>query len=209
MGVKFIPLMVMFFLIPVVSAQYFGDFRPSTLLENEWFLFGAIFLFVFSISYLALNRQFGGKSKPNAAFPWLKEPASNEAKGAVIVISLVIAVLTASVFVRSQLLAEFFGQSIVGWFVLITLAILFILSIPFFKALKDSVGVGPAIVLVVLLIWVTLRYFVDPNDLFGNTFGYSEGLGEAYEFISSFWFLVIGGIIGILFAVIKSSGRSR
>ena len=144
--------------------------------------------------------------KSNKAFPWLQEPASSESKGAIIVVSLIIAFFCAALFVQRNWINGIFGEAIAGWLFLLMLAIIVILSIPFFKMLRLNVGTGPAIAITFLMIWATLKYLVDPYNLISSS-GNFDNLFEIYNFVTSFVFLLIALAVGILFAVIKNSGR--
>jgi len=209
---NFSKLLSLILFIPLVSAQfrigneYFDISNPSTLLQNDWVVFGGVFLLVFALVYLALSKQFGGGMKSNKAFPWLQEPASSESKGAIIVVSLIIAFFCAALFVQRNWINGIFGEAIAGWLFLLMLAIIVILSIPFFKMLRLNVGTGPAIAITFLMIWATLKYLIDPYNLISSS-GNFDNLFEIYNFVTSFVFLLIALAVGILFAVIKNSGR--
>jgi len=193
-------------LINLVSAQYYYDsFTPSDFLENEWFVFVAIFALVFSLTFIALNKQFStsssGKNDLSALFAGKSK--TNENKGAVVIISLVIAFFSASIFVQQGWIYGIFGDALVSWLFLLAMIVMVILGIPFFKALKANVGTGLAIVLTFLFIWVILRFFVDPYSFPGLPY-------EAYitlEFLGSFLALGIAIVIGVLALLIKNSGR--
>ena len=72
--------------------------------------------------------------------------------------------------------------------------------------LRLNVGTGPAIAITFLMIWATLKYLVDPYNLISSS-GNFDNLFEIYNFVTSFVFLLIALAVGILFAVIKNSGR--
>lgn len=204
---KFSVLFISFFsFLSLVSAQFYFDpyyFDPVNLLNNEWVVFFGIFLLVFSFCFIALNNFFSGKGKKNDIFPWITQPGSKDNKGAVIVISLVIGFFSASIFVQRGWIYTIFGDALAGWLLLLTIAVMFILSVPFIKALQANVGLGPALAITVLFVWGILQFF-DPYSLFPSA---SYNFINIYEFVTSVGFLIGAIIIAVVFAVIKKSGR--
>jgi len=101
---KFSILFISFFsFLSLVSAQFYFDsyyFDPANLLNNELVVFIGIFLLVFAFCFIALNNFFSKKGRRNEMFPWMQHPGSNENKGAVVVIALVIGFFSASIFVQ-------------------------------------------------------------------------------------------------------------
>lgn len=207
---KFSLVFCFVFLISFASAQYYGDFRPSEFLQNEWVIFGGVFLIIFSIIYIALNNAFAPKEKGVAPIESLlgiaKKPAAKHYRGAIVVISLVIAFFSASAFVQRGWIDNYFGDFVGGWILLLCLFVVVLLSVPFYKALKSNLGGGVAIAICFLVIWGILKFFVEPSDLiiYGNL---PTEFFEFYDFVTSVWMLVVAGGLGILFAIIKNSTR--
>src|SRR3989344_9667978 len=127
--INFILYFIFLILLPSVSAVYFGgryfDLNPYTFLENEWIVFFGVFLIVFALVYIALNNTFGERKKSSNMWvpPWVAQPAAPHYKGAIVVISLVVAFFTASVFVQRGWIDNYFSEAIAGWMLLLVLAV--------------------------------------------------------------------------------------
>lgn len=204
---KFSVLFISFFsFLSLVSAQFYFDpyfFDPANLLNNEWVVFIGIFLLVFAFSFISLNNFFSGKGRRNEMFSFMHQPRSNENKGAVVVIALVIAFFSASVFVQRGWVYTIFGDALAGWLLLLISIAMFILLIPFIKALKAAIGLGPAIAFTFLLFWLVLQSF-DPFILFPSA---SYDFIGFYEVITSVWVLIGVIFLAVVFTIIKKSGR--
>ena len=188
---------------------FYGQITPSSLLENDWIIFGGVFLVVFALVYIGLsNVLVRKKGRQNPALPWLVSPEANpENKGAVVVIAVVIAFFTAAVFVQRGWVNGYFGDVVGSWLFLLALIVMIILSIPFYKGLKMNIGAGPAIAITFLIIWAILKFFVNPYTLFPYGGTMPDSFFQFYDFITSYWTLGIAIGIGVLVAVIKSSYR--
>lgn len=195
--------------ISFVSAQYWGynyyfDLRnPETWLQNPLVQFFAVFLLIFAFVFISLNKTFGMKKDKNAP-PWMASGGS-ENKGAVVVISLVIAFFVASVFVQRNWIDRYLGDLVGPWLFVLALVVIFILSIPFFKSLKQNIGTGGAIALLVIMFWGGLKFFVESSNIYSFNLPYD--ILNLLIFLSSVWFLIIAGVVGIFFMIIKRSGR--
>ncbi len=206
----FVPLIALMFSLTFVSAYSYNpwgwDFygiSPSELLQNEWFVFGGIFLLVFAFVYFSLSNFFTREHK-NKMFPWLSETQEN--KGPVFVISLVIALFTAAAFAQKDYLSQYMGEAVTIWITIVVLIVMVILSIPFYKALKASVGGVIAGVVIIALIWGGLN-IINPYELVPSA-SYNESFQQFYEAVTSpVILLVILGVIGVAY-LIKSSRRS-
>ena len=176
------------------------NLSPSELLQNEWVVFGGVFLLVFAMVFLALSRQFSSKKK-NKMFPWM-EATDDGNKAIPGIIALVIAFFSAAAFVRQNLIEGIFGEAITLWIFLLVLIVLFMLSVPFYKALKQNVGGGVAISIIVFGLWAILKFGFDPF-----VYNLSSEFYDFYDFIISPVFLVILLVIGGVIALIKKSGR--
>jgi len=178
-------------------ANYY-NLSPSELLQNEWVVFGGVFLLVFAMVFLALSRQFSSKKKIK---PWLSEvDTSNKAIPGVI--ALVIAFFSAATFVKNNLIEGIFGEALTAWIFLLVLIVLVILSVPFYKALKQNVGGGIAISIIVAGLWVILKFGFDPYQ-----YNLPSGFGEIYEIVANPAFLIILIVVGVVIFLINKSGR--
>jgi len=188
------------FFISFISAYYdFYNISPSDFLENEWIIFGGVFLLIFAMVFLALSRQFSSKKK-NKMFPWMEDTESNKAIPGVI--ALVIAFFTASAFVKQNLISGFFGEAITAWIFLLVLIVLVMLSIPFYKALKKNIGAAPAIFIILFGVWAILKFGFDPYQ-----YNLPYQFYDFYEFIITPVFLIVLIVIGVIASLIKKSGK--
>jgi len=176
------------------------NLSPSELLQNEWVVFGGVFLLVFAMVFLALSRQFSSKKK-NKMFPGMAE-IDNGNKAIPGIIALVIAFFSAATFVKNNLIEGIFGEAITIWIFLLVLIILVMLSIPFYKVLKQNVGGGIAISIIVVGLWVILKFGFDPSQ-----YGLPSEFYNFYNFIITPAFLIILIVVGGVIALIKKSGR--
>lgn len=117
---------------------YFNS--PQDLLRNEWVLFLGIFLLTFAVVYYSISKFFGSKEKAD----WRGIIEGKKDKFVVhpvaIVISIVIAFLTAASISRYGPFYDYFSTVLGAWMLLFVLIVMFILSLPFFKALKSATG---------------------------------------------------------------------
>ena len=177
------------------------NFSPSELLQNEWVVFIGVFLIVFAMVFLALSRQFSSKKK-NKMMPWLTETESNKAIPGII--ALVIAFFSAAAFVKNNLIEGIFGEAITVWIFLLVLIVLVILFIPFYKALKQNVGEGIAIFIILFGVWAVLKFGFDPYQ-----YNLPYDFYEIYDFVIAPIFLFILIVVGGVITLIKKSGRGR
>ncbi len=207
------------FFINLVSAQYYyggrgGGFSnfwynlsPTTLLENEWVVFGGIFLIVFSMIYLGLQNFMKTKGK---------EGIPKENKGAVVVIAAVIALFSASALTQRALWYGYFGDTILNWiYVVIGIGLIFLL-IPLYQGMSKKVGAAPAIFGILLVAWIVISFILDPYesillaDILGRGDFYYSYLGF-WDFFSSaifFWIFVVGLLISLVIPKGKSSSAT-
>ena len=109
------------FLMSFVSASLFDSISPSNLLDNEWVVFLGIFALVFALVFVSLGNFFTRKSGPS----WMGEK-SMQNRGAVAVISLIVALFISASVMQRGLMYGYLGEDIgsllllvVGLFVLI------------------------------------------------------------------------------------------
>ena len=126
-----------------------------------------------------------------------------------VLISLVIAFISAAFFVQRGFVYGYLGDVVGGWIFLLVLIMIIILSIPFYIAFSRSVGSGIASGIIFVLIWIVLKFFIDIDDLIPYNANVPYEFFQFYDFVTSFWMLAIGLAAGILFAIIKNSGGGR
>lgn len=184
----------------IVMANYY-NLSPSELLQNEWVVFAGVFLVVFAMVFLALSRQFSSKKKDPWGREWMdKHSIDNKAIPGII--ALVIAFFSAAAFVKNNLIEGIFGEALTIWIFLLVLIVLVMLSIPFYKALKQNVGGGIAIFIIVVGLWTILKFGFDPFQ-----YNLPYGFYEIYELVVHPVFLIILIVVGGMVALIKKSGR--
>lgn len=164
---------------------YFNS--PQDLLQNEWIIFAGIFLLTFAVIFYSL-RDFLGK-KGEKFFDFSKGKYSTNKNDYVIpaIISGVIAFFTAASVSRYGPFYDYFAAILGVWMLLFVLIVMFIISLPFFKALKYNFGNkwyfgGFGGVLLAIAYW----YFFN-SYFFYDAFSYSfSGWSyNAFNFISS------------------------
>ena len=156
-------------LIPLISAYSWGGgyYRsPLDYLDNEWFLFGIVFLIFFAVIYFTVNRAF-------------KNPSVSG------VIALGLSLLIAMVMARRGLLYGYLGEEIGSWILIITVLIGVAFLIRF---IYESFGkTGTVIGLIGL--WIVIRS-IDPYDLLPYQL-LTDVFINIYEFFASIFGLVI------------------
>lgn len=185
------------FLISFVSAQYFDFYylQPSQFLESEWCVFALLFLAIFALVYIALGRMFslpesrGGGPDPSK-------------KGAIVVISLVIAVFGASSIVQRAFWAGYFGDVIINIFYIVAaiagLILLFLAAV----YIKDRAGFFPSVALIVAILWVIVKFFLSPYDYgLAARFVWENNLYwyfNFYQLVDHPYSIVVVGIIAVI-----------
>lgn len=193
----FLTIVFLLVLLPMVAADfYFGgryyDLSPSRLLENEWVVFGGIALLIFSLVYVALLGTLG---KSGAG--------EQKSKGAIIVISLVVAIFGASALTQQAFFYGYLGEEIVKWVVFGIFIAALVALIPFFKFVKDKTNMLSAILIVVLILWFFNRVFVAGGGILSEIF-YDYGLSYIFEAFADlgliFWIIVIVLIVSLFWS---------
>ncbi|MFW5891480.1 MAG: hypothetical protein ACOCUI_04595 [bacterium] len=198
-------LLLILLLIPFVSAYSQYDIVPSQLLENEWFVFISIFFIVFAFLYISLSRVFTSKSK-NPAMPWLVDEKTN--KGPVVAISIALAFLITSAFIRYAWLQGVLGDVITGWLMAGLILFLLFMIIPFYNKLsKSKYGIYAPIFLAILLFvgWVFLNSY-DIYQLLPYTL-ISYEVERLFEFLSSWLGLIIMISICLVLFIMKKLAK--
>ncbi len=117
---------------------YIGS--PQDLLRNEWVVFAGIFLLTFAVIYFSISKFFIIKKKADWRDILEGKNDLNKIHPAAMIISIVIALFTATSVSRYGPFYDYFATILGAWMLLFVLIIMFILSLPFFKALKSSFG---------------------------------------------------------------------
>lgn len=197
-------LLSILFSLGLTSAYSYSnfDFSPSNIMENEWFVFAGVFLVVFALVYIALANFFRKKTRGSY---WGSEESFIDNKPAVGVISFIIAFFSAAAFVQKGLLQGIFGEAITSWVLLLSLIVVIIITIPFYKALKKNVGGFFAILIFIACVWFVLTFVINLSMLedLPFSFGVSDSFSEVYEVITNPVTLVIFLIIAGSFALLK------
>ena len=168
---KAFPALIILSLLTLVSAYSWGYSSPLDYLENEWVMFGAVFVLFFAIVFVAVNKSMKGNT------------------GAAIVIALVVSLFISIAVARRGLLYSYAGEDIASWVLIIAvlLAIAFII-----KVMSDTFGSFGGIAAVIVL-WILL-FFIKPYDIIP----YSD-IGNKIIGIHEFLTATAGGfILGLL-----------
>ena len=214
-GLNFYLLTMGFFFLNFLSSlsayQYSSGFldrglnsiySPSDLWRNEWVIFTAIFLVLFTITFMSLSNFFSKKKVERPSYWEKKEIKVLENKSAIVVISLAVALLGAISITRSEYFSRFIGEAMASWVLLLVLIVIILITIPFFKALSKNIGFGPALVIFVLIIWFVLKYFLNPYEM-NFYYDIPVGILDVYDFVTSLPVLIISLIVSVVFAIIR------
>ena len=171
---KIIPtILSIIFLAAIVSAYNgwnYGYLSPSNLLDNEWVVFGLIFIVFFAIIFFALGKTF-------------KE---NKAISAIVAVAL--SFFISVIFSRRVSFYGYVGEEVTGW---ITLIALLIIIVFFLKAMFDLLRVT-GLVMGIIGTWLFLHFFdLEPilgyNVIENPIFYYAQGwLGALIAGIACF-----------------------
>jgi len=175
-----------FLVLPMVLAQYSGSWgyynSPLQYLDNEWVMFSIIVLVFFAIIFYTINKAF-----------------DNPVVSGVIAGSL--ALLIAITVLRRGLLYGYAGDDLGSW---IMIAVLFVVLGFLIKFSYEAFGaVGSAGT--VIVVWLILRG-ADPYQFL--PYGISDMIFTAYEFITSFFGLILLVLIAV-FAAPFLEGESK
>jgi len=179
--------------IGIVSAAYsdFLDipFSPSELLENEWVVFGALFLIFFAVIFFAVNKKFDNL-------------------GIALVISTAISLLISATFANKVTVYGYFGDIIGSWIIIgvIVVALFFLARLAYQWMNKWG------ILAVLGLLWL-FAHFTNPWDIFPYDI-ISDNFEFIYWLLGSWYALGVLVIVGIvLWRGLKpgerEEGRSR
>lgn len=188
---------------------YIGS--PQDLLQNEWILFALIFLLSYSIVYFSLSKFFSTKEK--ASFEDLLRGKKDKlvTHPTAAIVSLIFAIFSASSLSRSGPLFELFGTILVAWDFLLVLIVMFLIALPFFRAVNANfAGSKLASIFSGVLAGVGF-WFALKSTLFYNQFGYSftSWSYDAYGFLISPLGLFIMIIFFIFTAIFTPSTKVR
>jgi hypothetical protein len=170
-------LIIVITIIPLISAYNFGGWgyynSPLDYLENEWVIFGIVFLVFFAIIFFTVNKAF----------------KNNAVSG---VIALGLSLMIAMVMARRGLLYGYLGEELGSWILIITILIGIAFLIRF---IYESFGKTGTIVALIIL-WIFLRS-IDPYDFLPYQL-LTDTFINIYEFFAS----IFGGIILIIGALV-------
>ncbi len=187
-------------LINLVSAYNpFDNFnswnlRPENLLQNEWVVFGGIFILTFALVYMALFRVFLTRARGQGGIlAQLFPPRHYEGnQGPVMVISLVIALFTAAAISQRTYFYGYVGEAIGSWVIFGVAIVLTALAIyGSFKLPRMGKFLG---FIVLFIVWIIIRS-TDPYSILPYNISYE--LINAYYFLGSYVALGIIIVIGV------------
>ena len=134
-------------------------------LENEWTMFAVVFLLFFAVIYFTVNKGF----------------KNNIVSG---VIALSLSFLITMTILRRGLLYGYAGDELGSWLMVIVALVAFGFLIKFAYEAFGTIGSTGATIVVWMLLQRTDPYYILP-------YGVSDTLFSSYEFLSSWFGLVI------------------
>jgi len=171
--------MTLMVILPLISAYSWGAGyynSPLDYLDNEWTIFGVIFLVFFAIIYFAVNRSFN----------------NNLISGVVAAgISLFIALTLA----RRGILYGYVGNEIGSWVLMLAILVGIGFLIKFAYGSFGIKGTAISFVLLWYIIHIIDPYEFLPYEILSNTFM------NIYEFIASWTFGIILIILSIFLSI--------
>lgn len=173
--------------LPLISAYswgkgYYGS--PLDYLENEWVIFGIIFIIAFAVIYFAVYKTF------------------KENKAIAAVIALGVSLLISLAMAQRGLLYSYAGDTIGNMALLVGFLIL---VIAMFKVLLENFGKAGAFV--GLIIALLLLKWGNSTGLFPESLSYGP-IGDLMEFLQGpiLWLLII---IGVIVVLVKLLGKKQ
>jgi len=202
---NFLWVLIVLLILPVVSAaSFFGGssyLTPSNFLENEWVVFIGIFAIIFALVYVAL---LGALGKTTAG--------EQKSRGAVIVISLIVAVFGASALAQRVMWSGLVGDQIFTWVMALLFIGGFIGSLFLFKKLWEKNGLFLATSLFFFIFWLLSKFFLVSGGPLADFFN-EYGLYAFYDIINFsdawFWILLILSIIAFFVSRTRRSMAER
>jgi len=159
-----------------VSAAYSGfdiPFSPSELLENEWLVFGAMFLIFFAFIFFAIKKQFDND-------------------GIALIISLALSLLISATLANKVRVYGYFGSVVGSWIIIIVAVVgLFFAS----KFLYDYIGKIGILGLLAIL-WLFL-HSTNPWDIFPYEI-ITDSFEMTYSLLGSWYALGVLVVVGIV-----------
>lgn len=197
----FLILFLIILALPLISAYTsgwggFGYYRsPMDYLQNDWVIFGIIFILFFTIIYYTTNKSF--KNPPSSA-----------------VIAAALSLFIAMALAQRGWLNNYIGGELGGWVLLGASLIGIGYAVRF--AYESFGRIGIAVTL--FIIWFII-HSLNPFDVFPAEV-LSDLFLEAYDFLASYWGLLIVIIVGIAItkgrrdetygeSLLRSLGRRR
>ncbi len=172
---------------------------PQELLQNEWVLFVGVFLLVFAVVYISLANAFFKKKEQSLKDVLLGIKGNSPAKGPIVVISGVIALFSAAAIIQQDLVRVYFGAVLSVWVSVFVFIVLVLLTVPFYKALKQNIGKTPAILGTIIGFWVILKFVLPQTEMFWNgLYNLPYSVQNFYDFVVSPVFLIIALIVGFI-----------
>ena len=179
---SFLLLTLVLISLPFVSAYNgFGYYwySPSQLLDNEWFVFGLIFIVIFAITYFALGKTM------------------KENKGAAVVISAVIGLFISVAVSRRSYFYGYVGEDIGNYLLAFALILGFIILIKFVTGIIGGIGLFVALGLVYFIFQSIEPYDILPYRLLNTD------LVPLWDFLASSEFLILSIIAFIVVLIIS------
>jgi hypothetical protein len=177
--------------------------RPQDLLENEWTLFGIVFMASFALVYLALSNFFNGKKNLTPFERMMGVSADKSgAKGPITIISVCVAALISFSLTRNNYLQAYLGAGAALGILVFSIIVFAILTLPFYVALEKNFSAKIAGPLFGLIIWIVLK-FLFPSMMDDMIWRMPYEWQDFYQIVISGFGLVILMVIGFIIGVMR------
>jgi len=174
--------LVLFNVVSAYNGYGYGWYSPSQWLQNEWVVFGLIFVIFFALIFFGVSRTM------------------KENLGVAAVIAFGLAAFIAFTISQRTMFYGYVGEGLGNWFFIIAILIA---AVFFIRFVTNIIG-GAGMFLSLFAIWLVLSN-VDPYAVLPSEFMYSNYF-SFYQFFASSTFLVIL-IAAFVFIIVVSFGK--
>jgi len=191
-----------------IGRYYLGS--PQDLFRNEWVIFTGVFLLTFAVIYFSISKFFASTKKANWRSIIEGKGDVTKVHPAAVIISIVIAFFTAASISRYGPFYDYFANILGSWMLIFVLIVLFILTLPFFKALKRSFGDTSYMGAIFGVVLAVVYWYFFNSYFFYNSFSYSFS-GWSYSFnnflTSANGLILLIAVFGVLGANLPTRKR--
>lgn len=174
--------LVLFNVVSAYNGYGYGWSSPAQWLQNEWVVFGLIFVIFFAMIFFGISKTM------------------NENLGVAAVIAFGLSAFIAFTISQRTMFYGYVGEGLGNWFFIIAILIA---AVFFIRFVTNIIG-GAGMFLAFFAIWLVLSN-VDPYAVLPSEFMYSNYF-SFYQFFASSTFLVILIVVFVALIIISLKG---